>query len=260
MTQPQFEPNETSEGSVAEEAADPTAQQAPEVDGTAPSGDEAAGTDSGDNAEADAQDAETPEQSLQRQLDERTADLQRLQAEYVNYRRRVERDRASSRNQGKVDVLKSLLTVLDDLGRAEQHGELVGGFKAVSDQIWNVVRGHQLESFGQIGDVFDARFHEALYNTGTSPDVGETSIAQVVKTGYRVGDEIIRHAEVGVVEPEPAAETPADAGTADTGPTDDGLIDGGPADDSPIDDGPADDGPVDDSTVEDGPKRDEQAS
>lgn len=230
MTQPQFESNETSEGSVAEQAADPTAQQAPEADDAVPTRngptqdepapDElaaeeaaAAGADSGGDAEANAEAEETAEESLQRQLNERTADLQRLQAEYVNYRRRVERDRASSRDQGKVDVLKSLLTVLDDLGRAEQHGELVGGFKAVSDQIWNVVRGYQLESFGQIGDVFDARFHEALYNTGSSPDVPETSIAQVVKTGYRVGDEIIRHAEVGVVEPEPVADTSTEADT-----------------------------------------------
>ena len=223
MTQPDFGANETPDGSVAEQAADPAAQQPPVADDAEPAPEQAAAAQAtgeegaaSDDAEAATPTEETAEESLQRQLDERTVDLQRLQAEYVNYRRRVERDRASSRSQGKVDVLKSLLTVLDDLGRAEQHGELVGGFKAVSDQIWNVVRGHELEPFGQIGDVFDARFHEALYNTGSSPDVSETSIAQVVKTGYRVGDEIIRHAEVGVVEPEPAAEASTETdGTAD---------------------------------------------
>src|SRR5699024_2718939 len=133
-----------------EEAADPAAQDAPVAaesgaDGAAHSdqGAEAPqadatdeGTAASDEATADQEPEETHEESLQRQLDERKADLQRLQAEYVNYRRRVERDRDASRTQGKVDVLKSLLTVLDDLGRAEQHGELSGGFKAVSDQLW----------------------------------------------------------------------------------------------------------------------------
>lgn len=155
---------------------------------------------------------ETPEQSLQRQLDERIADLQRLQAEYVNYRRRVERDRAAARDEGKVDVLKSLLTVLDDLGRADQHGELTGGFKAVADQLWSVVGGHQLEQFGQAGDTYDAHLHDALFTAGSSPDVSEQTVAQIVKTGYRVGDKIIRHAEVGVIEPETDTEGDAQPG------------------------------------------------
>ncbi|MCR4513356.1 nucleotide exchange factor GrpE [Aeromicrobium sp. 50.2.37] len=147
----------------------------------------------------------TPEQ----QLAERTADLQRLQAEYVNYRRRVERDRAQSRQQGEAAVLRSLLTVLDDIGRAEQHGELTGGFKAVADALHQALKAHKLEGFGAEGDVFDPRLHEALFAAGESPDVQVTSVGPVVRTGYRMGDEVLRHAQVGVVEPASGEATPA---------------------------------------------------
>ena len=149
--------------------------------------------------------------ALERRLSERTADLQRLQAEYVNYRKRVERDRAVSRQQGEVAVLRSLLTVLDDLGRAEQHGELEGGFKAVADALGQAVRSHKLEAFGEAGDAFDPRLHEALFHAGESADVEVTTVQAVVRTGYRVGDEVVRHAQVGVVEPGSAPAEPADA-------------------------------------------------
>src|SRR5689334_18585040 len=92
------------------------------------------------------------EPSPEQQLAERTADLQRLQAEYQNYRKRVERDRAHARAAGEANVLRSLLTVLDDLGRAEQHGELTGGFKAVADALQQAVKAHRLESFGEPGE------------------------------------------------------------------------------------------------------------
>ena len=146
---------------------------------------------------------EPAEPSLEEQLQERTADLQRLQAEYVNYRKRVERDRAASRTMGEASVLRSLLTVLDDIGRADEHGELEGGFKAVADALQQAVRSHGLESFGAPGDVFDPRLHEALFHAGESPDVVVTTIQSVVRTGYRVGDDVIRHAQVGVVDPAP---------------------------------------------------------
>jgi molecular chaperone GrpE len=154
---------------------------------------------------------ETPDEgpvepTVEEQLAERTADLQRLQAEYVNYRKRVERDRAISRTMGEASVLRSLLTVLDDIGRAEEHGELEGGFKAVADALHQALKSHRLEAFGQPGDVFDPRLHEALFHAGESPDVKETTIQSVVRTGYRVGDDVIRHAQVGVVDPSTAAE------------------------------------------------------
>jgi molecular chaperone GrpE len=146
---------------------------------------------------------EPAEPSLEQQLAERTADLQRLQAEYVNYKRRVERDRAFVRSQGEASVLRSLLTVLDDIGRAEEHGQLEGGFKAVADALQQAVKSHRLESFGEVGDVFDPRLHEALFHAGESEDVVVTTIQSVVRTGYRVGDDVIRHAQVGVVDPAP---------------------------------------------------------
>ena len=155
----------------------------------------------------DAEAVETP-RTVEDELAERTADLQRLQAEYVNYRRRVERDRAQSRQQGEAAVLRSLLTVLDDIGRAEQHGELTGGFKAVADALHQALKAHKLEGFGAEGDAFDPRLHEALFAAGESPDVQVTSVGPVVRTGYRMGDEVLRHAQVGVVEPA-SGEAPA---------------------------------------------------
>lgn len=157
--------------------------------------------------EAASDDAPT-EPTAEQQLAERTADLQRLQAEYVNYRKRVERDRAQARQHGEAAVLRSLLTVLDDIGRAEQHGELSGGFKAVADALTQALKAHKLEAFGAEGDAFDPRLHEALFAAGESAEVSVTSVGPVVRTGYKVGDEVLRHAQVGVVEPA-AGDAPA---------------------------------------------------
>ncbi len=99
--------------------------------------------------------AEPKQPTLEEQLAERTADLQRLQAEYVNYKRRVDRDRELVRAQGEAAVLQSLLTVLDDIARADEHGELEGGFKAVADALQQAVAKHKLEAFGAKGEPFD---------------------------------------------------------------------------------------------------------
>jgi molecular chaperone GrpE len=160
---------------------------------------EPADPSTGSATEASAEPVEAP--SLEQQLAERTADLQRLQAEYVNYKRRVERDRAFVRAQGEASVLRSLLTVLDDIGRAEEHGQLEGGFKSVADALQQAVKSHRLEVFGEPGDVFDPRLHEALFHSGESDQVERTTVETVVRTGYRVGDDVIRHAQVGVVDP-----------------------------------------------------------
>lgn len=141
--------------------------------------------------------APTPEE----QLAERTSDLQRLQAEYINYKRRVDRDRVLIKAQGEAGVLRSLLTVLDDIGRAAEHGELSGGFKAVADSLQQAVKGHRLEAFGEKGDVFDPRLHEALFHAGESTEVTTTTVDTVVRTGYRVGEDVIRHAQVSVIDP-----------------------------------------------------------
>ncbi len=178
---------------TAEESADPAGT--PED----PAVEQAAGPEGADAG--DVTDEPTGEPDLAQQLAERTADLQRVHAEYQNYRKRVERDRAQARTQGASSVLKSLLTVLDDIGRAEQHGELEGGFKAVADQLRQVVAAQGLESFGAEGDPFDPRLHEALFQVGESAEVTTTTVGTVVRTGYRVGEEVLRDAQVGVLQP-----------------------------------------------------------
>jgi len=155
----------------------------------------------GADAAAEESVEDIPEPTVEEQLAERTADLQRLQAEYQNYRKRVERDRALARSAGEGSVLRSLLTVLDDLGRAEEHGELTGGFKAVADALQAAVKSHRLEAFGAKGDVFDPRLHEALFHAGESADVAVTTVDSVIRVGYRLGDDVLRHAQVGVIDP-----------------------------------------------------------
>lgn len=188
---------------TAEESTDPAGT--PED----PAAEQAAGPEGSGREDADtaAEQEKGAEPDLAQQLAERTADLQRVHAEYQNYRKRVERDRALARTQGASSVLKSLLTVLDDIGRAEQHGELEGGFKAVADQLRQVVTAQGLESFGAEGDVFDPRLHEALFQVGESAEVTTTTVGTVVRTGYRVGEEVLRDAQVGVLQP---AETQPD--------------------------------------------------
>lgn len=139
------------------------------------------------------------------QLAERTADLQRVQAEFINYKRRVEDDRVRAVEKGKQDVLSALLPVLDDLALAGQHGELSGGFKAVADKVQATVARFGLESFGAEGEPFDPQLHEAVFHAGEDPEVAVTSIAQVMQTGYKVGDRVLRAAAVGVVDPGAAA-------------------------------------------------------
>ena len=144
---------------------------------------------------------ESKEPTLEEQLAERTADLQRLQAEYVNYKRRVDRDRELVRAQGEAAVLQSLLTVLDDISRAADHGELEGGFKAVADSLQQAVAKHQLAAFGAKGEAFDPALHEAVFHAGESAEVDTTTVDTVLRTGYKVGDRVLRAATVGVVDP-----------------------------------------------------------
>jgi molecular chaperone GrpE len=155
-------------------------------------------------------------------LAERTADLQRLQAEYVNYKRRVDRDREVAREAAVAHVLTQLLPVLDDIGRAHEHGELTGGFKAVAESLQRIVTGLGLETFGEAGDPFDPRIHEALMHA-YSDDVDEPVCQAVLQVGYRIGDRIVRPARVAVAEPQhggspsPQGESPSPE-TAPTSP------------------------------------------
>jgi molecular chaperone GrpE len=155
--------------------------------------------------------------ALQEQLTERLADLQRLKAEYDNYRRRVERDRVAVREQALGQMLSELLPVLDDIGRARDHDELTGGFKSVAESLEAVTGKLGLVRYGEKGEPFDPNVHEALMHS-LSADVTETSVVDVLQPGYRIGERILRAARVAVADPDPdgGEEKPADE------PADDG--------------------------------------
>ena len=130
-----------------------------------------------------------------------TSDLQRVQAEYSNYRKRVDRDRITANEITTAIVLSELLPVLDDISRAEEHGELTGGFKAVADQLQAITTKLGLAKFSDVDVPFDPNIHEALMHS-TSPDVTETSVTQVLQPGFKFKDRVIRQARVAVTDPE----------------------------------------------------------
>jgi molecular chaperone GrpE len=152
--------------------------------------------------EADAQMIE-----LEAALAERTSDLQRLQAEYVNYKRRVDRDRDLARKVTIEGVLKDFLSVLDDVRSAREHEELNGGFKAVAEEIERVTSKYGLETFGEAGEPFNPHIHEALLHAHAEGIDGPTCV-EILQPGYRIGDRILRPARVAVAEPEPNAPAP----------------------------------------------------
>ena len=134
------------------------------------------------------------------QLAERTADLQRLQAEYANYRKRVDRDRAAVQEQAIVKTLTGLIPVLDAINQAREHGELSGGFEKVADSLLAALGRLGLVTYGEKGDPFDPKIHEALSYT-VSPDVTEDTCFAIMFPGYKVGDRILRPAKVAVAAP-----------------------------------------------------------
>jgi molecular chaperone GrpE len=152
-------------------------------------------------------------------LAERTLDLQRLQAEYANYRKRVERDRQAVREQALASVLSGLLPVLDDIGRAREHGELTGAFKSVGESLEAIVGKLGLITYGESGDPFDPTLHEALLHS-YSPEVTEPTCVQILQPGYKVGERIIRPARVAVAEPGDDAPVAAEPDGDQTGPDD----------------------------------------
>ena len=130
-----------------------------------------------------------------------TADLQRLQAEYSNYRKRVDRDRALAHDMAIGAVLTELLAIVDDIDRAAEHGELIGGFKSVADQIVNTTTRIGLEKYGEVGDAFDPAIHEALMHD-TSADVSVPTASKILQPGYKYKDRVLRPARVAVTDPE----------------------------------------------------------
>ena len=138
---------------------------------------------------------------LEQALAERTADLQRLQAEYLNYKRRVDRDRDLVRENATYAALAPIVDVLDTIDRAREHGDLDDGFQAVADQLERVVSNAGLVKYGEPGDAFDPRIHEALSHIGEDPDVEVTTCKVIAKAGYRIGERVVRAAQVLVVDP-----------------------------------------------------------
>jgi len=153
---------------------------------------------------------------LATQLAERTADLQRLQAEYANYRKRVDRDRAAVRENAVASVLADLLPALDAIGQAREHGELSGGFKSVADSLQSALSKLGLASYGERGDAFDPKIHEALTHT-FSPDVTQDTAVEIFQPGYKVGDRILRPARVAVAAPATGPDDSLNGGYADSG-------------------------------------------
>ena len=129
-----------------------------------------------------------------------TSDLQRLQAEYANYKKRVERDRAVAHESAVGAVLTELLALLDDVDRAEQHGELSGGFKAVADQLNSITSRIGLEKYGTEGEAFDPQIHEALMHD-ESADVAVATASKILQPGYKYKERILRPARVAVTDP-----------------------------------------------------------
>ncbi|HZD14018.1 MAG TPA: nucleotide exchange factor GrpE [Pseudonocardiaceae bacterium] len=146
-------------------------------------------------------------EALQAQLDERTGDLQRITAEYSNYRRRVERDRQLVIDVAKAQVTTQLLTVLDDIERAQEHGDLSGAFKVVADKLVAALQAQGLEPFGVVGEAFDPSVHEAVQHS-TAADIFEPTVTAVLRPGYRFGERVLRPAMVAVTDAEAAVTFP----------------------------------------------------
>lgn len=151
-------------------------------------------------------------------LAELTADLQRVQADFANYRKRALRDQQAAADRAKAAVVNQLLGVLDDLDRARKHGDLESGpLKAVADKLEGALTGLGLTAFGEEGEDFDPVLHEAVQHEG---DGSRPVIGTVMRQGYKLGDQILRHAMVGVVDTvDDDGDESAPAGEADeTGP------------------------------------------
>ncbi|MDI9894424.1 nucleotide exchange factor GrpE [Rhodococcus sp. IEGM 1381] len=160
--------------------------------------------DSVDDGTVDGDVVEDPRDT---QVAELTADLQRVSAEYANYRRRTDREKQTGAENAKASVVSQLLPVLDDLERARQHGDLeTGPLKAVADKLAGVFSNIGLTTFGAEGDAFDPAIHEAVSHEGdgSSPVVGT-----LMRPGYKLGERVLRTAMVGVVDAQQESDAPA---------------------------------------------------
>lgn len=136
-------------------------------------------------------------QAVEGKVAELTEDLQRVHAEYANYRKRVEREREVLRDLAVANALTEILPVLDDIDRAREHDELHGAFKTVGENLEQAVTKLGLERFGAEGEAFDPNLHEAL-TSEASDEVSEPTVIRVYQPGYRFGDRVMRPARVAV--------------------------------------------------------------
>ncbi|MFD8656316.1 nucleotide exchange factor GrpE [Streptomyces mirabilis] len=194
------------------QAATPSTEEA-----AAPAGDASAAQMAGLTAQLD---------QVRTALGERTMDLQRLQAEYQNYRRRGERDRIAVKEIALANLLTELLPVLDNNARARDHRELGGGGKTLAESLETVAAKMGLQQFGKEGEPFDPMIHEALMHS-YAPDVTETTCVAILQPGYRIGERTIRPARVAVAEPQPGAQT-GKADSQDSAEAADDKESGGP--------------------------------
>jgi molecular chaperone GrpE len=149
-------------------------------------------------------------EALRSDLDERTHDLQRVTAEYANYRRRVDRDRSLVVDQAAERFALQLFPIVDDIERARDHGDLTGAFKVVAERVLGLLDGLSVEAFGVAGDPFDPSLHEAVIHD-TSSEVSVPTATTVLRQGFRRGDRVLRTAMVAVTDPESPVATPGDA-------------------------------------------------
>jgi molecular chaperone GrpE len=165
-------------------------------------------------------------------LEERTRDLQRLQAEYANYRKRAERDRLAAGELAVGRTLAELLPILDDIDRAKAHGDLTAALKAVADKLDAVIAKLGLVPFGEVGEPFDPAIHEAVLHD-ESDEVTVPTCTTIMRRGYRHGERLLRPAMVGVSDPAPpepaAAEAPVETPVEDTAESTAGEDEGRPA-------------------------------
>lgn len=184
------------EPAPAEASAEAPAQGFGAAAGEAPDATEVEFSDELSRAETDAAQARADVAAL-------TDDLQRLQAEYLNYKRRVDRDRELVRENATWTALAPVTEVLDTIDRAREHGPLEEGLRAVAEQLERVVAAQGLVRYGAPGDAFDPMLHEALSHIGQDPDVEVTTCKVIARAGYRLGDRVLRAAQVLVVDPAP---------------------------------------------------------
>ena len=213
MTDPNqpIDPTESTDSAAEEQVDVVEAEVVPEEQATAPGATPGA-AEGGDAPDEQAQDEQVREQTHPDTVlaAERLADLQRLQAEYVNYKRRVDRDRADIQIRAAQDVLETLLPVLDEIQLAREHGDLADGpVKAITDKLEQALGKYGLERVGAKGEPFDPTVHEALMHAEWDADDAElptdatvTTVTAVLQPGYRAGERVLRAARVAVADPQ----------------------------------------------------------